>query len=162
MAKVGLKASDSILSIRRRKYTSLALRLIVGSTFIYASIHKLMHPNAFAQAVYNYHIVPDSLVNGLAVILPWLEIICGFLLVIGLFSRGSILIINCLLILFSMAVAINLYRGSDIGCGCFGSETGGLTISHFLVNLLLLLVGIQILLYDQGVMALDSLKGRSQ
>ncbi|MGA8240229.1 MAG: MauE/DoxX family redox-associated membrane protein [Desulfobacterales bacterium] len=41
----------------------LALRLLLGTVFLYASYDKILHPQAFAQAVYNYQILPDMAVN---------------------------------------------------------------------------------------------------
>jgi hypothetical protein len=41
----------------------LVLRLLLGTVFLYASYDKTLHPQAFAQAVYNYQILSDMAVN---------------------------------------------------------------------------------------------------
>ena len=103
----------------------LCARLILGAVFIYASIDKTLHPADFAQAVYNYQILPDFLINLTAVILPWLELILGLFLVMGLFREGSVLIVTGLLVIFLGAMIFNLARGLDIHCGCFNASGEG-------------------------------------
>jgi len=102
---------------------ALCARLILGAVFIYASIEKIAHPEAFAEAIYNYQILPDALINLTAIILPWLELILGIFLIIGLFREGSALIVMGLMVVFLSAMVFNLARGLDIHCGCFSTST---------------------------------------
>lgn len=100
-------------------------RLILGGIFMASSVDKILHPEAFAQAVYNYQILPDFLVNFTAIFLPWLEAVLGFLLVFGRCVLGAVFISNVLLTTFFGALMFNIARGLDIHCGCFTSATGG-------------------------------------
>ncbi len=100
-------------------YLSLLLRLFVGVVFIYAAIDKIVNPAQFARIVYNYHLLPGSLINFFALLMPWVEVTCGVSLIIGVLSRGGVLLANLLTISFIMALGINLFRGVDIECGCF-------------------------------------------
>jgi len=100
-------------------------RLILGVLFIYASIDKIIQPADFAEAVYNYQILPGFLINLTAVILPWLELILGLLLIIGLFQEGSVLIVTGLLVVFLGAMIFNLARGLGVYCGCFSATMDG-------------------------------------
>ena len=95
------------------------VRLILGIIFALASIDKIIHPAAFAKAVYNYQILPDTLINLTAIILPWLELILGIFLILGLWLPGAVLLSNILLVTFFGALVFNLVRGLDIQCGCF-------------------------------------------
>jgi uncharacterized membrane protein YphA (DoxX/SURF4 family) len=99
-----------------------AARVVLGCVFIYASLDKIRHPELFAEAVYNYQLAPEMAVNLVAIWLPWLEFLCGVLLVLGLWVRGSILILSGLLLVFLSAIGINLARGLDIHCGCFTTQ----------------------------------------
>ena len=103
---------------------SLCARLILGAIFIYASIDKVLHPEAFAKAVFNYQILPHAFINATAIVLPWLELILGVFLIVGLFREGSVGLVTLLLLVFLGAMAFNLARGLDINCGCFSSEGG--------------------------------------
>jgi uncharacterized membrane protein YphA (DoxX/SURF4 family) len=97
----------------------IIIRMVLGTVFIYASWEKILHPAQFAQAVANYHILTAALVNPVALILPWLELVCGIGLLIGLISRGSALIVAGLMMIFIVALGYSLIRGLDIQCGCF-------------------------------------------
>ncbi len=100
------------------------LRTLLGVIFIYASVDKIIHPAQFAEAVHNYKILPDNLVNIFAVILPWLEFISGLCLVLAVFELPSLLIVSGLSIVFLTAVTANLVRGLDVACGCFTTDPG--------------------------------------
>nr|MBN2277696.1 DoxX family membrane protein [candidate division Zixibacteria bacterium] len=107
---------DKILN---NDYLGLLVRLAIGLIFIYASLDKIWSPGDFARIMYNYHLVPGSLINLTALILPWVELLCGLFLVLGVFKEGSLLILNLLVIVFIVAISINLVRGVDLECGCF-------------------------------------------
>jgi len=103
----------------------LIARLILGVIFIYASMDKIAHPAAFAKDIYNYQILPEVLINLTALALPWLELILGIFLVIGLFREGTAWMVTLLLIVFFGAMVFNLARGLDIHCGCFHTSAQG-------------------------------------
>ena len=98
-------------------------RLLLGAIFILASVDKTLHPAAFANIIYNYQIVPDEAVNLTAIMLPWIELLLGLLLMLGLWIPGAVVLSNLLLLTFFGAILFNVARGLDINCGCF-STTG--------------------------------------
>lgn len=101
------------------------MRLLLGGVFVWASTYKILHPAAFAGVIANYQLLPDVLVNGYAVTLPWLELLLGFFLIFGLWLPGAVVLSNLLLVVFSGALVFNVARGLDIHCGCFTSDTIG-------------------------------------
>lgn len=105
---------------------AVLLRTVFGLVFIYAGAIKIPDPGAFTVAVANYQILPPWLVNPAAVFIPWIEVVCGAALVLGVFARGAALVLNGMLAGFTAAVAYNWQRGLDIECGCFG-DVGGLS-----------------------------------
>ncbi len=105
--------------------TGLVARIVLGGVFIYASLDKIKHPELFAEAVYNYQLSPGVAVNLVALWLPWLELLSGGLLVLGVWVRGSTLILSGLMVVFLAALGINLARGLDIHCGCFTTQGSG-------------------------------------
>jgi uncharacterized membrane protein YphA (DoxX/SURF4 family) len=104
---------------------ALFARLILGAVFIYASIDKVIHPAAFAKAVYSYQVLPDFLINLAAIVLPWLELVLGIFLIVGLFREGSACIVAVLMLVFLGAMIFNLTRGLNVHCGCFSTSAEG-------------------------------------
>ncbi|MDH3252943.1 MAG: DoxX family membrane protein [Ignavibacteria bacterium] len=100
-------------------YFLVFIRVVVGFLFIAASIDKISSPDAFAEAIGNYRIIPAVAVLPAATVLPWIELLCGLALVLGFWTRGSALLISVLLVAFTFAVISALVRGLDISCGCF-------------------------------------------
>ena len=97
----------------------MIVRLAVGITFIYASYYKILEPGGFAKSIWYYHLVPGGLINLLAIILPWIELVCGIGLIAGVFYRGSVFLTSLMTMVFILALASAIARGIDLDCGCF-------------------------------------------
>jgi uncharacterized membrane protein YwaF len=95
---------------------------VLGAVFIYASLDKQCNPWAFAQAVYNYQVLPDALINLTALILPWLELILGFCLILKRWMMGASSLVAILMTIFMGLMMFNLARGLDINCGYFSTS----------------------------------------
>jgi uncharacterized membrane protein YphA (DoxX/SURF4 family) len=100
----------------------LLLRLALGCVFVVASLDKIQNPGQFAKNIANYRLLPYESIDGIAIILPWLEIITGTLLILGVWTRASALITISLLLAFIFAVSQALWRHLDISCGCFSTD----------------------------------------
>lgn len=100
---------------------TLSARFILGGVFVYASFDKILHPAAFAEAVYNYQILPDKFINLTAIVLPSLELVLGICLIINFWMLGTVVMSNLLLITFIGALLFNMARGLNINCGCFST-----------------------------------------
>ncbi|MFH2035791.1 MAG: MauE/DoxX family redox-associated membrane protein, partial [Candidatus Zixiibacteriota bacterium] len=135
--------------------------LVVGLIFIYAALDKIANPGQFARIVYNYHILPGSLINIMALTLPWVETISGIALILGLNKRGAIYIINLMVIVFIIAIGINFIRGVNLECGCFtvSSKAKGQTLSLLIRDFgLLILSGY---LFFSRAVRFDLIKSKS-
>lgn len=109
-----------------KRYFPAAVRISLGAIFIYAAVPKLADPVAFAGSVANYQILPYFWNYLAAAVLPFLELICGVLLVTGFRVRTGALIIAAMNLAFIAALVSVIARGLDIDCGCFkqgGSKT---------------------------------------
>lgn len=136
------------MKIRDNEYIALVVRLAVGFIFIYASLDKIANPAQFARIVYNYHLLPGNLINLMAIMLPWVEIICGLALVFGIYKKGGIYLINLVVVIFIIAITVNLIRGVDLECGCFtvSSKAKGSALSLLIRDIGLLILTIYLLL----------------
>lgn len=94
-------------------------QILLGILFIVAAWPKLMDPPGFAQALWAYKLFPAWSLKPLAMALPWLELICGLLLVLGVWIRAAATWIALLLLGFILALSINLARRNPVDCGCF-------------------------------------------
>jgi uncharacterized membrane protein YphA (DoxX/SURF4 family) len=97
----------------------LALRLLLGALFVYASLDKIASPPAFAKAVYQWQVGGPVPSNVVAVTLPWIELVAGLLLLAGAWKREAALVISLLLVVFLVAAGSVMARGIDVeNCGC--------------------------------------------
>jgi uncharacterized membrane protein YphA (DoxX/SURF4 family) len=105
--------------MKKKRMVIFFLRVAVGGIFFWAGVTKLVHPESFAVIVENYQVLPPLWVALVAVWLPWVELLCGLFLLIGIFVRGSALTTSVLMIIFMIMQMANLIRGLDVSCGCF-------------------------------------------
>jgi putative oxidoreductase len=148
-----------VISWLASPYLSLLFRLVLGVLFFYAGFVKIADPLGFALALYNYHILPAWMINPLAICLPWVEVVIGASLLVGIMIPGGALVVTGMLAIFAVAIGISLIRGLDIACGCFSTSAAAEPISWLYVvrDILLLGMGIHILLFDQGYASLPRL-----
>lgn len=86
-----------------RGYLLLAVRLFLGLYFIRTGYVKATAPFDFLISVRLYDLLPDSpaiFLNATAVVLPWLEMMCGAALVLGVWLRGAAVQIAAMLLVF--------------------------------------------------------------
>jgi len=135
-----LENISSKCPILHRGIIILFLRIFLGGLFIYASLHKIIHPPQFINTIANYEILPYWMINITSIILPWFELTVGFLLIVGIFVRSCAFMQSILLVLFIVAIGINIARGLDFYCGCFSEDStlGGTNYWHIVINILLL------------------------
>lgn len=111
------------------RFAHLLAAGIIG-VLLLSGYPKLLYPTDFSLAVYRFHLLPDILVNVVAIYLPWLETVCAVcLLLVPRYRVAALWIVLALLVLFTGSIAINLLRGSAMGCGCFGSSATDVPMS---------------------------------
>lgn len=96
-------------------------RIVVGGIFIWAGLLKILDPLEFAQNIANYRVFSRDLSFIIALVLPWVEVLCGVLVILGIFRSGSSLLLSGLLGVFLVLITVTIFRGLDVDCGCFGS-----------------------------------------
>ena len=100
-------------------WLALAFRLYLGGLFVYAAMYKINYAAEFSTTIASYRLIPYWAVNAMAIVIPWTEIICGALLILGVRVRSVTVVIGGLLSAFTVAIFINLLRNAPISCGCF-------------------------------------------
>ena len=142
------------------KYTILIFRITLGVLFVYASVDKILYPTSFADSVSSYQVVPRPLLNIVAIIFPWCELVAGLFLLNGFKTRSSNILIFIMLCLFNVLIISVLARGLQIDCGCFSSGSDPIGIPKLLEDCGYLLMSLAIFFFDKGFFSLDSLFGR--
>ncbi len=104
----------SVMSMEVILSTALAI------TFLASAVPKLRHPKGFVLAVLEYRVLPPRLSWFYARLIPPLEFLLALLLLTGTAVRSAAAVVSLLLLSFIAAVGINLARGRDLDCHCFG------------------------------------------
>lgn len=88
-------------------YAALIARLALGGVFVHHGWVKNVDPQKFLKPLQTYGLLPLEppwILNSVAVILPWIEIVVGVLLILGLLRRPAALIAFGLLAVFTPAI----------------------------------------------------------
>jgi len=144
-----IKQAQSIL---QNSWLELASRWILGLTFIYASYNKILFPADFAKIIYGYDLFPNVLINLIAIILPFLELAAALALIIGVYTRSAVTIVNALLVAFIILLSINLIRGHEFNCGCFqlqNSENNVSSQTTIIRDIFYLALGLQVFFFNR-------------
>jgi putative oxidoreductase len=103
-------------------FVALPARLYLAFVFLLACWHKLLHPASFALDIATYQILPTVLVNPMALLLPWVELLAGLMLLLAFRTRAAALLVAGMMFMFTVAITIAVARGLEMSCGCFASE----------------------------------------
>jgi len=141
------------------RWLAWVFRVALGVVFIVASLDKVAHPDQFAVSIANYHLVPHALINLMAICLPWVELLTGACLVLGLWTRPGLLVIDALLAVFIVAIIVALRRDLDISCGCFSTDPAahGMTRWTLYWDIMWLGMGLHAMAFDAGLLSVTSL-----
>jgi len=132
------------------------LRVILAWVFIQSGWDKLQHLDAFYAAAQNYKILTPTLTYFYSVALPWLEIMAGVYLLLGLFMRFAAGLTTALMLSFIVALGIALTRGDAIDCGCFvGGKSEPITWGLFIRDCCLLTGALALLFFQTHPLSLD-------
>lgn len=86
----------------------LVARLIIGGWFIVYGIKKISaDPVVFLRVLEQYHLLPMEpafLLNGFAVTLPFIEVLAGLALVLGVAVRAAGFLLSFLMVTFTAAI----------------------------------------------------------
>lgn len=120
-----LDSRFSILTWLSSPWLTIRVQIALGAIFVAAALPKIADPPSFAHMIYNYRILPGGLINISALVLPWLELIAGAALILGVWKTAARNIIAAMLAVFIVAIAFNLARDNAIDCGCFDVSAAG-------------------------------------
>jgi uncharacterized membrane protein YphA (DoxX/SURF4 family) len=106
-----------------RGYIPILCRLLLAGVFGYAGIEKILEPGAFADSIAAYRLLPDALVNPVALVLPVVEVALALALFVPKLRKTAAGGIGVLLLIFMAGLAQAWARGIVLNCGCFGGDS---------------------------------------
>ncbi len=134
----------------------LVVRVVLGAIFLIAGASKVGHAAEFAQQIAAFRLLPQPTIAPMALLLPFLEMLLGGYLVIGLFTRVAAWVAAGLLLVFDGAIASAVVRGMTLSCGCFGSNDNTVTTwAEVARDAVFVLLAVVVALRPPGMLALD-------
>ena len=161
----GQSEYSAVWGLLRGSYATLVSRLVLGGVFLVAGATKIPDPGGLAASIRAYELpLPEWFVSLSAHALPYLEVMFGLYLLVGLFTKVSAWATTGLTVLFLLALLQGALRGLEIDCGCFGSSAGE-TSDHWLAaarDVGLLVLGLHLALAPAGRFSVDALLRRGR
>jgi uncharacterized membrane protein YphA (DoxX/SURF4 family) len=113
-------------------------QIAIGCVFLAAALGKIGDLAGFSLQIHNYHLAPTWGENLIAVVLPWIELVAGLALVVGVVPRAGAIVVLTLKLLFTVAEGAAWARGLNFECGCFGkADASRIGARKFLENVAL-------------------------
>jgi len=150
--------AGSVCELFRNRYLSFVFRIVVGVVFIISGAGKLPEGATFVDQVEEANILPHALAWVYGAALPYVEIVIGALLILGLLSRFAAGIGGLAALSFIIGNSTRLYRGLYGECGCFGNIAWlqFSTRDALIIDFVLLILALQILVHKGEFLSLDS------
>ena len=98
-------------------------RIVLAAVFLVYGASKIPNLDDFARSIENYQLLPDALVNALAITLPWIEVVAALALLFRRSAPGAVVTVGGMTLVFTIAIISALMRGLDINCGCLDTGT---------------------------------------
>lgn len=149
----------------------LVLRLALGGLMLFAAYNKVKPPatpvddpiRKFMFSIEAFEILPPQLIESATFTMPLIEIVCGVLLILGIWTRSSSLVLAGLTASFVYVINRALMSGNiDVDCGCFGDlaifcPKDKLTVCHVWRSSAFVGVALILLLFGAGRFSLDAI-----
>lgn len=103
------------------------LRWLIGVLLIWAALGKLADLQEFLAVLAAYRLpLSAAVLRGTAMVLPWMELLCGLLLIAGVRTRAALAWSMVMFAVFSVCTAQAWARGLKIACGCLDLRFAGI------------------------------------
>ena len=128
--------------MRAVSIVTIVCRLIFAAAFVLAGIGKMADAAGFTAVISHYQILPVKMIYGAALILPAVELVGGLALFCDVLVKGTLVVLNILMVVFLAAMGLAMVRGLDVTCGCFGGAGQAVNRQTLTRDAVLLVVGL--------------------
>ena len=102
-------------------------RWLLGAVLLWAALGKLANVQEFYAALLAYQLpLPSPLLKATAVVLPWLELLCGLMLLANVRTTAALAWATVLFAVFAACTGQAWLRGLHIACGCLDLRVFGI------------------------------------
>lgn len=134
----------------------LIIRALLGGLLVVAGALKAGHPAELAASIAGFRLLPPQITGPLALALPYVELMLGAYLVIGLFTRVVATVAAVQFFCYAGAVASAVVRHIAASCGCFGPNDAAVADwPHVGFDLVLALASVFVAWAAPGALAVD-------
>lgn len=125
--------------MKPRQAAALAARALVAAVLIYAGASKVAGaPAEFKNVIDAYDLLPRDLTLAAAALVPWVELLVGWALLLGVETRAASAAAGALFAAFLTLLGQAVVRGIALpNCGCFGDAIHLAPSRAFLLDSLL-------------------------
>ena len=109
--------ADHLAAGRRGR---VLVRIFVGLLLLVAGAVKVVRPESFHASLLSYELGgPEVLYRWVAALFPWLEVVCGGLLIAGRWCETAGAMAVVMTLVFVLILGQGMVRGLNLECGCF-------------------------------------------
>lgn len=113
-------------------YLGFACRILIGLVLMSSGFTKTDNWDHHINTIRGYRLLPESLLKPAGFALAVSEVLLGSAMVLGVGLRAAGLATSVIMVLYGLAISVNLLRGNrNIECGC-GGVLGAHKISWWL------------------------------
>lgn len=131
-------------------------RIMLALVFLFFGLEKIVAPEKFAKELLNYGFFPYKLVNIMALILPWVEVLTGMALVVGVKIRSMAVLSGLMMLAFIASVGAAMALGLDISCGCSSSHAKNVGWEKIIENLCYLVLAVYLVVFPESKLSLKN------
>lgn len=140
-----------MLNEKYQLHLVLLLKVIFGIVFIFSGATKLIDLNAFAEALVNFKLISNELIEIVKYAVPIFEILLGLGIILNFNSGIPAILASLMLSFFTALIIAKIFEGEEISCGCFGAlSSDKLDELSILRNVILISIAIAISTYYEN------------
>lgn len=141
----------------KNQYLAVFLRILVGLIFLFSGFTKLPMHSQFVGIVESYNILPHLMAMAYALALPWVELIIGSYLILGIQVRVSAVISLLMAVSFMVANVSLVIQGEAYCGGCFGDVFSPSVSQALIIDIVIIVAAIYLYRVGRQILSFDNL-----
>ena len=144
MKSAEIKERVLLLVCGRDTISRCVLRILLGGTLIFASTSKFPMHSEFVNLVNSYHLLPVWMGTAYATALPWVELLVGAYLILGVLVRPSGIVAALISISFVVANLSSIARSEEQCLHCFGEVIALSSLQALIIDIAMVAIAVYV------------------